>query len=600
MGTSATNSSDEWIELYNNSSTSIDLADWTLSWSKGTSTHTITFSPTATTTIAGYGFYLLERTDDQAVADISADLIYTGALGNDGEKLELRDGNDRLIDAIDCSEKWFAGSSSPDYISMERINPRLSGSDPQNWADNNQTIINGLDAEDNPINGTPRGQNSVYQSLPPADITDLAIDFQNSFDNKVTLIWSALEDPDTLPENLPYWIYYSKEGTISEDNLTASSTFSATTSTTNFTISDLDYDSAYYFGVQAFDGQNYSSLSNIVSYQIPSGLVNSPWPRFKKDSQRSGQSDFLGPQAAPTIAWVYEEKINPNNPNLNPLYTSPIIRPEGTIFSSVIYPTLKKGILALNPDGSKKWFQEENIDFPLALQPDGSVLADDISRAWSEDETVYYFGQNDTLYAFDKDGNEKWKKQFEFMDPEQYLCSSRTPSVLTPAIGKDGIIYVVVQNNACSSRWDRVDYLYAISRENGNDISPPVNLGGYNSSLPTVSFDDTVYLFNLTYPKYAFGPTLWLKAISNGVIQWAKFFDNNFKSLPIVDSQGNIYFSIGKKVYGFDKEGGEIWQIYLVDVPTNWEVVSDFLNGLALSTDGVLYLSGRGAIFALQ
>ena len=45
MGTSATNSSDEWIELYNNSSTSIDLADWTLSWSRGTSTHTITFLP---------------------------------------------------------------------------------------------------------------------------------------------------------------------------------------------------------------------------------------------------------------------------------------------------------------------------------------------------------------------------------------------------------------------------------------------------------------------------------------------------------------------------------------------------------------------------
>jgi len=261
MGTSATNSSDEWIELYNNSSTSIDLADWTLSWSRGTSTHTITFSPVATTTIADYGFYLLERTDDNTVKDVSADWFGSfgsGGLNNSGEKLELKDARANLIDLLDCSSGWFAGSSSPDYISMERINPRLSGSDPQNWANNNQTIINGLDAEDNSINGTPRAQNSVYQSLPPAEVTDLAIDFQNSFGNRVNLFWSSSTDPDTLSEDLSYQIYYLKES-LNKDNLESAS-ISSTTATT-ITISDLDYNSTYYFGVKAFDGQNYSELS---------------------------------------------------------------------------------------------------------------------------------------------------------------------------------------------------------------------------------------------------------------------------------------------------------------------------------------------------
>jgi len=265
MGTKA-NTADEWIELYNNTTSTIDLTGWAFKATDGTPS--ITFSTsTGTNIIPAFGFYLLERTDDQAVSDISADLIYTGALGNAGEKLELRDGNDRLIDAIDCSEKWFAGSSSPDYISMERINPRLSGSDPQNWANNNQTIRNGLDDNNNPIDGTPKAQNSVYQSLPPANIADLAIDFQNSSDNKAKLIWSAPEDPDTLPENLSYWIYYSKEGTISEDNLTASSTFSATTSATSILISDLDYNSTYYFGIKTFDDWNYSSLAITTPYQ---------------------------------------------------------------------------------------------------------------------------------------------------------------------------------------------------------------------------------------------------------------------------------------------------------------------------------------------
>jgi len=265
MGTKA-NTSDEWIELYNNSSTSIDLTDWTLSWSRGTSTHSITFFPTSTTTIAGYGFYLLERTDNDAVKDVSAGWFGSfgsGGLNNSGEKLELRDGNDRLIDAIDCSEKWFAGSSSPDYISMERIDPRTSGSDSTNWANNNQTIRNGLDANNNPINGTPKAQNSIYQSLPPEAVADLTIDSQNSFGNKAVLTWSTSTDSDTFSEDISYFIYYS--GT--EADLTSTSTLHATTTAITLTISNLDYNSTYYFGIRAFDGQNYSPLSTTTPYQ---------------------------------------------------------------------------------------------------------------------------------------------------------------------------------------------------------------------------------------------------------------------------------------------------------------------------------------------
>ncbi|MDI6591341.1 MAG: lamin tail domain-containing protein, partial [Patescibacteria group bacterium] len=115
----------------------------------------------------------------------------------------------------------------------------------------------------------------------PEKVSDFKIDEENSENNKVVLTWSTTTDPDTPPENLSYQIYYSKEE-ITEDNLNSSSTFSATTSATTLTISNLDYNSTYHFGIEAFDGWHYSLLSDIISYQtatistIESGFTLDP------------------------------------------------------------------------------------------------------------------------------------------------------------------------------------------------------------------------------------------------------------------------------------------------------------------------------------
>lgn len=163
MGTSATNSSDEWIELYNNTTSTVDLLGWTLSWSHNTTTHSVIFSTTTgSTIISANGFYLLERTDSD-VTNLSEDQIYTGGLVNTGEKLELRDTNNVLIDMVDCSSGWFAGTTTPAYISMERISATSTATS-TNWASNNLITRNGLDAEGDKINGTPRAQNSVSKT----------------------------------------------------------------------------------------------------------------------------------------------------------------------------------------------------------------------------------------------------------------------------------------------------------------------------------------------------------------------------------------------------------------------------------------------------
>jgi len=167
MGTEA-NSADEWIELYNNSPFDIDLLGWTLSWENEENSFSIfiTTSSATTTIIAGEDFYLIERSDDQTIQDIQAD--WTGAfassLNNQGEKLELRDKDGRLMDLVDCQEEWFAGKASPSYISMERIDSHASGTNPNNWANNNLISKNGLDYQGNQIFGSPKQENSVSKS----------------------------------------------------------------------------------------------------------------------------------------------------------------------------------------------------------------------------------------------------------------------------------------------------------------------------------------------------------------------------------------------------------------------------------------------------
>ncbi|MCR4404180.1 MAG: lamin tail domain-containing protein [Candidatus Acetothermia bacterium] len=168
MGTAA-NSADEWIELYNPTDYGFDLSGWTLSWSEGEVT--IYFSEVAGNTkeirrsvIPARGFYILERTDDTTISDIEADLIYKGSLDNAGGTIILRDAAGRVVDTANGDGgEWPAGTASrgePPYASMERINPALPDAD-ANWGSNNGEIRNGLDAEGNPINGTPGRRNSA-------------------------------------------------------------------------------------------------------------------------------------------------------------------------------------------------------------------------------------------------------------------------------------------------------------------------------------------------------------------------------------------------------------------------------------------------------
>jgi len=118
--------SDEWIELFNNSASDLSLEGWKLTAEDGSPLINLTGEITAGE------FFLSERTNDESVLGIKADLIYKGNLNNKGECLYLTTKDGKIIDRVDCSSGWFAGSNNTKQT-MERKNLSSSGNDQENW-----------------------------------------------------------------------------------------------------------------------------------------------------------------------------------------------------------------------------------------------------------------------------------------------------------------------------------------------------------------------------------------------------------------------------------------------------------------------------------
>ncbi len=157
MGTAA-NSADEWVELFNSSASSVDLTGWGL-YEAGGSTLILNLSGT----IAANGYYLIERSDDNSVSDIAANVFgpFAGnGLNNSGEYLVLKDATGAVVDSVDASARWPAGDNTS-KASMER---KTDGA----WQTNAGTTINGKDALGGNITGTPKAVNSQIVSASTA------------------------------------------------------------------------------------------------------------------------------------------------------------------------------------------------------------------------------------------------------------------------------------------------------------------------------------------------------------------------------------------------------------------------------------------------
>lgn len=156
----AASASDEWIELYNTTPLPINLSGWSLRDGND-------INIALDGTIPAQGFLLLERTDDNSVADVSADLIYAGGIANSGEVLTLRDSTNTVIDRADGASGWPAGAAD---FSMER----KAASSHVGWISNDGLTRHGRDANGNPLNATPRAPNAAWRAI--AALTQVRLD----------------------------------------------------------------------------------------------------------------------------------------------------------------------------------------------------------------------------------------------------------------------------------------------------------------------------------------------------------------------------------------------------------------------------------------
>lgn len=194
---SAASSTDEWIELQNVGDTEVDLAGWTLAFGDvliplgEVNADTL---DVRNTTLASGAFLILERTFDDTISDIEADIIYKGTLVNGGVVIELRDPSEAIVDTVLLVESgWPAGTardSDPACCTMERTSDG-------NWVSNNCIIRNGLDCDGNPLNGTPGQANSadvLAQWAPAVALTSL-LEAGGILSGSVMVTWEA-SDPN--------------------------------------------------------------------------------------------------------------------------------------------------------------------------------------------------------------------------------------------------------------------------------------------------------------------------------------------------------------------------------------------------------------------
>lgn len=162
--TSTKAASNEWIELKNTTAGSVNFSGWSLRAMDGTPEISLSGI------IPASGYFLLERSGDDSVSGIDADIIYTGALSNSGEHLILKNSQGEVIDEIDASSGWPAGDNESKET-MQRIDNIWTTLTPTPRAPNtNKTVV-----ATTPVAATPVSADSSPSSAGASLVDDRRI-----------------------------------------------------------------------------------------------------------------------------------------------------------------------------------------------------------------------------------------------------------------------------------------------------------------------------------------------------------------------------------------------------------------------------------------
>jgi len=198
----------EWIEFKNISNSDISLKNWQIL----DKDQEIKVIFEENDKILAGQFFLLERTNDDSVPNISADKIYSGNLNNEDEVLYLFDENCQLRDEILANPNWPAGDKTAKRT-MERKTDF-------NWQ---SSLNNG---------GTPKIENSFgYTIISGGGASSPAPSYPKIFISEIMIFpieqrFIELFNPNNYEVNLTEWYIQRKTKTgTSWDSLVSSNQF---------------------------------------------------------------------------------------------------------------------------------------------------------------------------------------------------------------------------------------------------------------------------------------------------------------------------------------------------------------------------------------
>ena len=502
MGTEESDG-DEWLELYNTSSKSVDLTGWHLGSLTGENpSPDIVF---ASKSIDPFGFFLLERTNDTTISDISASQIYTGGLNNDGEVLELRDKNGSLSDLVSKStDGWYAGKNDKAddenwaRFTMERINPVKAGNDSTNWATNNGVIRNGHDAGGNPINGTPGAQNSMFMA---ENITLTPTPTPTPTPVPGDIVWQS-EAPDA---------YYINQPAIGPDGTIY---FGAPNNVTGI---------PRLFAIGQDGIEKWRHDNEIAGFGVPTT------PAISDDGAvyfGHLSSWITALNSDGTLRWQYDaSRVNGVS-----------VDESGNVYAT----SDNKMINKIGPDGSKKWQVQDPLTFgstPITVSGDEDVY---LSFDWLGYPGFYRLRGND--------GSPVWQSR--------------------PPINTSGAFDLTYDQKTDQFYAAAIGYVISINRSDGVTGSQSFAFGASAITKVAIFEDNLVVGVDFSVQNPASGQAVIALNKAEESKIWTFQVDSRINGQIAVGAAGNLYFATRNgKVYSLDKDGKERW-VFDLGAPT--------------------------------
>jgi PKD repeat protein len=268
------------------------------------------------------------------------------------------------------------------------------------------------------------------------------------------------------------------------------------------------------------------------------GLADTPWPKYHRDFNNTGQSPFKGPQTNTNI-WSYTTGSIE--------YSSPVIGVNGTLY---IGSYGANTLYALNPNETLKWTYTtgDKISGSAAIGADG---------------TIYVGSYNSKLYALDSNGTLKWTYATENM-----ICGSA-------AIGTDGTIYIGSYDTN----------LYALNPD--GTLKWKYNVGGTISGSAAIGADGTIYIGSDDTNLYALNP--------DGTLKWKCFVGQTYCCSPAIGKDRTIYIGSysRSRVYAINPDGTLKWTFSTGKI---------YGSTPSIATDGTIYIGSysKGQVYALN